>query len=191
MIIIKEVLNMSINEWLTIIAIIMAPFLAIFAQRKLDEIRERRNQKLWVFRTLMATRANKISIEHVQALNSIELFFIKKGKEKKVIEKWGEYLNHLAEAPKEDDPDYKVKIESWTKKSDDFLANLLSLMGESLGYDFDIVKLKKGIYFPKGHGDIELDNYFIRKGMVGIMTGKCGFPVQQFQTINENKKMKE
>ena len=180
---------MTISDWLMVLAVLIAPFLAIVAQRKIDELRERRNQKLWVFRTLMATRANKISLEHVQALNSIELFFKKKGKEKKVIEKWGEYLDHLASAPKEDDPDIRVKLEAWTKQSDNFLADMLSLMGQSLGYDFDKVKLQKGIYFPRAHGEIELDNNIIRKGLVNIMAGKSGFPVQQFQPDNSENKL--
>jgi len=171
-----------------VLAVVLAPFLAIVAQRKIDELRERRNQKLRVFRTLMGTRANKIAIEHVQALNSIELFFKKKGKEKKVIEKWGEYLDHLASAPKEDDPDIRVKLGVWTQQSDNYLADLLSLMGQSLGYDFDKVKLQKGIYFPRGHGEIELDNNIIRKSMVNIMSGKWGFPVQQFQPDSGDKK---
>ncbi len=182
---------MTIADVLMILAVIVSPFLAVFVQRRIDIIREKRNQKLWVFRTLMATRANKISLEHVQALNSIELFFEKKGKEKKVIDKWSEYLDHLASAPKENDSDYKVKLESWTDKSDDFLADLLSLMGESLGYDFDKVKIKKGIYFPKGHGDIELDNYIIRKGIVDIMLGRRGFPVEDFSSANKVNTMVE
>lgn len=66
---------MAIGDFMMIVAVMVAPFLAIFAQRKIDEHRERRGQKLWVFRTLMATRGNKISLEHVQALNSIDLFF--------------------------------------------------------------------------------------------------------------------
>ena len=178
---------MTTTESLTVLAIIIAPFLAVFSQRKIDVIRERRNQKLWIFRTLMATRANRLAIEHVQALNSIDLFFAKKGKENKVVEKWGEYLDHLATVPKEDDPEYKIKMESWNSSKDNHLAELLSIMGEALGYHFDKVKIKKGIYFPKGHGEAELDNLLIRKGMVNIITGKWGFPVQDFKSIPRNK----
>ncbi len=176
---------MTISDGLMVFAVLTAPFLAIFAQRKIDENKGKRGQKLWVFRTLMATRANKLSVEHVQALNSIDLFFDKGGAEKAIVEKWDEYLDHLALPLQENDPDYKVKLETWTQKGNDFLSDLLSLMGESLGYHFDKVKLKKGIYFPKGHGDIELDNFFIRKGMVNIMTGKTGFPVRQFSPLME------
>ena len=66
---------MKISDILMILAVLCSPFLAVFVQRKIDLIREKRSHKLWIFRTLMATRGNKISLDHVQALNSIELFF--------------------------------------------------------------------------------------------------------------------
>ena len=86
---------MTISDGLMILVVLLAPFFAVFTQRKIDECKERRGQKLWIFRTLMATRGNKISLNHVQALNSIDLFFSKKGKEKIIIDKWTEYLDHL------------------------------------------------------------------------------------------------
>ena len=49
-----------------------------------------------IFRTLMATRATRLSAEHVQALNGIELTFYGGGKkEKKVLEAWKAYHDHL------------------------------------------------------------------------------------------------
>lgn len=171
-----------------ILAVLVAPFLAVFAQRKIDESKEKRGQKLWIFRTLMATRGNKISLEHVQALNMVDLFFQRKGKEKVIIEKWDEYRDHLAKNTPENDPDFKMKLETWTDKADDILAEMLHLMGKSLGYDFDKVRIKKGIYVPKGHGDVEFDNRVIRKGMVAIMSGRAGFPVSPFGKFKEDSK---
>jgi cobalamin biosynthesis Mg chelatase CobN len=171
---------MLISDGLMIVSVLLAPFLAIFAQRKLDEAKERRGQKLWIFRTLMATRGNKLSLEHVQALNSIDLFFVKRRKEKRIVEKWEEYLDHLNTATKEDDPDYRVKLTTWSNEADEILAELLSFMGQCLGYDFDKVRIKKGIYMPKGHGDFELENTIIRRSMVEIMLGKKGFPVAPY-----------
>jgi len=178
----------TISDRLMILSVLVAPFLAVFAQRKIDEAKERRERKLWIFRTLMATRGNKLSIEHVQALNSIDLFFLKRGREKKIIEKWEEYLDHLNTPTKEDDPDYRLKLTSWGNSADEILAELLSFMGQSLGYDFDKVRIKKGIYMPKGHGDIEFDNTIIRKGMVNIISGKTGFPIAEFKKENSTVK---
>ena len=179
---------MTISDTLMVLAVLVAPFLAVFIQRLLDQGRERRGQKLWIFRTLMATRGDKLSLNHVQALNSIDLFFIKKGKEKKVIEKWEEYLDHLNTPVKEDDPDFRVKLTRWSDDADDILAELLSFMGQVLGYDFDKVRIKKGIYTPKGHGDVNAETNIIRRGLAEIMLGRKGFPISPFGKIGDGEK---
>lgn len=75
-----------------IVAILIAPFLAVFAQRQIDLWREQRQRKLWVFKTLMATRGRTLSPEHVQALNMIELEF-QKSSEKPILDAWKEYYD--------------------------------------------------------------------------------------------------
>ena len=42
-------------------------------------------------------------------------------------------------------------------------------MAKSLRYEFDKVHLKKGIYAPKGHSEIELEIHAIRKGLVEVL----------------------
>lgn len=160
-----------------IFVVLVSPFGAVYAQRKIDILREKRNQKLWVFRTLMATRGNRLSLEHVQALNSIELFF-DEPTDKCIIEKWNEYLDHFNHAPKEGEDDFSVKIESWIKRGEDQLADLLQLMGKSLGANFDKVKLKRGFYSPKGHDDQANDAYIARKALVAILEQKSSLPIK-------------
>ncbi len=169
---------MNLNDGLMILAVLFSPFLAVFAQRKIDLAREKRGHRLWIFRTLMATRGNRLSLDHVQALNSIELFFDKPKKDKNIVEKWNEYLDHFGQVPKESDKDYSAKIGSWLEKGDDLLADLLQTMGKSLGYDFDKVKIKRGIYVPRGHGEEQNDYFMIRKGMVELLGGKRALPVK-------------
>ena len=61
-------------DWITVLAIVVGPILALLAQRALDSLREeKRRQKLYF--TLMSTRAAWLSNEHVQALNSIDIVF--------------------------------------------------------------------------------------------------------------------
>ncbi len=144
---------MILSDVLMILAVLFSPFLAVFAQRKIDIAHEKRGQRLWIFRTLMATRGNRISLDHVQALNSIELLFNHHKKDKLIVEKWNEYLDHFWQGPKEGDKDYSAKLDVWSKKGDDLFTDLLQTMGKSLGYDFDKVKIKRGIYIPRGHGE--------------------------------------
>jgi hypothetical protein len=170
---------MNLSNSLMILAVLFSPFLAVFVQRKIDLNREKRGHKLWIFRTLMATRGNKISLEHVQALNSIELFFDNPKKDKNIVEKWNEYLDHLVgQNLKPEDKDYSAKLSAWVEKSDDLLAELLQIMGKSLGYDFDKVKIKRGIYVPRGHGEEMGDQFIIRKGLVNILSGKASLSVE-------------
>jgi hypothetical protein len=78
---------MTISDVLMIVAILIAPFLAVFAQRQIDLWREQRQRNLWVFKTLMATHGRTLSPEHVQALNMIELKF-QKSSEKPILDAW-------------------------------------------------------------------------------------------------------
>ncbi|HGY5112129.1 TPA: DUF6680 family protein, partial [Citrobacter braakii] len=50
-------------------------------------------------------------------------------------------------------------------------ANLLSVMAKDIGYDFDRVHLQNTIYIAVAHGQINLDNLKIRKGMASIFSG--------------------
>jgi len=172
-------MEITISNILMILAVLTAPFAAVFAQRKIDLIREKRNQKLWIFRTLMATRGNKISLEHVQALNSIELFFDNSKTDKDIVEKWNEYLDHLVRQDiKVDDKDYSTKLSVWAEKGDDLLADLLYIMSKALKYKFDKVKIKRGIYIPRGHGEDQFDYFTIRRGLAKIFRNQSGFPVK-------------
>ena len=163
---------MTLNNVLMVLAVLLSPFLAVFAQSRINSLLERRGQKLWIFRTLMATRGNRLSLEHVQALNSIVLFFDSK-KDKIIVEKWNEYLDYLnGQNLNSQDKDYPIKLDAWTEKAYDLLADLLQVMGKSLGYDFDKVKIKRGIYSPRGHGEESADQFLIRKSMVDILSGK-------------------
>jgi hypothetical protein len=127
----------------------------------------------------MVTRGNKISRDHVQALNSIELFLDNPKGDKNIVGKWNEYLDHLVgQNLKPEDKDYSAKSSAWIEKSDDLLAELLQIMGRSLGYDFDKVKIKRGIYAPRGHGEEMADQSIIRKGLVNILSSKASLPVE-------------
>ena len=52
--------------------------------------------------------------------------------------------------------------------------SLLYKMSTALNYNFDEVLLKKGFYAPRGQGDLEDDQYLIRKGLVSLLTRKIG-----------------
>jgi hypothetical protein len=71
---------------LTICALILGPILAVQIQKFIDRAKESRSRRLWVFKTLMATRHATLSIDHVSALNRIDLEFPDNKKYHDVIE---------------------------------------------------------------------------------------------------------
>ncbi len=144
-------MTITISDALIILATLVGPIAAVQAQKWIERAREDRARKVNIFNTLMATRALKVaSADHVKALNSIDLIFDrKKPKEKAIIVAWEEYLDHLNNHPQKDDD--LAGQTAWNSKVDDLLANLLKSIGNSLRYDFSIVQLKRGIYYPRGH----------------------------------------
>ena len=86
---------MQNSEIIMIIAILLAPVIAIQVQKWLETWQEKAERKKKIFYTLMATRATRISPEHVSALNMIDLEF----EEETVCEKWREYVDYLNESP--------------------------------------------------------------------------------------------
>lgn len=178
---------MTVADWLMILAVVLAPLIAVQVQKYLEHYREDKGRKLNVFKTLMATRAATVAGEHVQALNMIDLEFQGK-KYKKVTDAWKNYLDHLNHYPKEDEKQQPV----WGERRVDLLAKLLQEMGKSLGYHFDDVHVKRGIYAPQAHAQIEDENWLIRRGLIRLLYGDANlkmdvtsFPVSQEDVLKQ------
>ena len=58
-----------------IFATFFGPIVAVQAQKWIENFREKKREKKYVFAMLMYTRGTRVSPEHVQALNRIELAF--------------------------------------------------------------------------------------------------------------------
>ena len=162
---------MTLNDWLTIGAIIFGPIFAVQLTRYLDDRSERHGRKLHIFRILMATRAANLTPEHINALNSIDLeFSARKEKEKKVRDSWLLYLDHLGNG--------NYPREQWGARRIELLVDLLFEMGNSLGYAFEKTHIKNGVYSPTAIGELEDDQIAIRRGLREVLTGRRPFPVQ-------------
>ena len=123
-----------------VIATFVGPIAAVVVSFIREGSKDRKDRRLHVFRSLMATRRYVISVEHVTALNLIEVEFHKC---KSVLEAWRAYLRFL-EVPTtvEDDP--------WLEKRDRHLAELLFEMGKVVGIKYDSLSIYRGGYIPKG-----------------------------------------
>ena len=58
-------------------------------------------------------------------------------------------------------------------------------MGKSLDYEFDKTHIKRSIYSPQGHADIENEQQFLRKALIELLMGRLTFPVKTMIPTNK------
>lgn len=167
-------LGLEVKDWVTCAAVVIGPILAIQVQKVIERIKDKQERRLRVFKTLMATRAERVSREHVQALNMIYIEFYgskffsfkwQKDDEKIVTDAWKIYNAHL------NDKTYE-SIEAWFKRGDELFTELLFNMSKSLGYDFDKVQLKSDAYKPLAHVDLENAQLAVLNGWAKILNNE-------------------
>jgi hypothetical protein len=167
--------GIEIKDWAVVFATLVGPILAVQAQKAVEAIRERKHRKTYVFEQLMATRAARLSSEHVRALNMIDLVFYgqrvmgvqrRSPGEQRVLDCWKEYLDHLNNRNEEEPP------VQWVAKGDELFTNILHAVAGDIGYRFDRVQLKRGAYSPIAHGQLEEEQNELRKATLSLVTGK-------------------
>lgn len=89
---------MTVSDWLVILVILAAPIIALQIQKYIEDRKEIRARKMQIFRTLMATRANRLNLNHIEALNMIDIEFFKN---EKVKEKWKLLLDNFVNYPQD------------------------------------------------------------------------------------------
>ena len=160
------------------LAVILGPIAAVQIQKWRELARNKKERKLQLFKTLMSTRATRVSIEHVQSLNMVDIEFNEKGYER-VITAWRNYHDHLSNGDS--------KSTSWMDRNDDLFIELLFEMGTSLKYKFDKVMLRRTAYSPIAHGDMELEQQVIRRGLANVLSGNASFPIFFTNSTGEEK----
>ena len=174
---------MNISDWLTILAILLAPFFALQIQKYIEDRKEIRARKMQIFRTLMATRATRLDAKHIEALNMIDIEFFKN---KKVTEKWKLLLDNFESFPKNlEEKSYQLKLNSCVEKSNDLFIDLLYEMAKSLDYTFDKVHLKRNVYSPKGQVDSMMDQEFMRHAFVEVLSGARSIPIKVVNAVKD------
>lgn len=172
---------MHISDSLIILSTLIGPVLAVQAQKVIEAVRERQKRKSDLFALLMATRANRVSSDHVRALNMVDLVFYgtttfgirrRSKKEQVVLDAWKEYLDHLNTKV----PDAELAL--WSTKSMELFLNLLYAISRDTGFVFDRVQLKNGYYHPVAQGDMELENRYMRSLLMDLMEGKRPIPIR-------------
>lgn len=164
--------SLTAAEWVTVVAIVVGPLFAVQATQWLDRIRTRRDRRDNLFRTLMATRAKRVSQEHVAALNLIDVEFAGRqflwwGKGKRAVRAaWKAHFDNLCDE------------ERFNRgEANNSFVELLFSMAQELHYDYDRSDLRRQVYSPVGHGNLEQAQASVLSGMAAIMEGKAALPI--------------
>lgn len=189
--------GLELKDWAVVVSTLLGPILAVQAQKWIESVKAVKGRKSFVFEQLMASRNSRVSAEHVRALNMIDLVFngsiwfgftIRSSSEKRVLDSWREYLDHLNNKGTMD-------LSHWFSVGDDLLTNLLFSIGRDVGYKFDKIHIKRGIYTPIAHGEIENEWTEIRKSLLSLFKGDSSlnmsvvnFPIDK-DALEANKKL--
>jgi hypothetical protein len=160
---------LKLVDYLTLAAVVLGPILAVQAQKWVEDFRDKKSRRVRIFQALMATRAANLSPVHVEALNAIPVEFYGKRAFKEIVSAWKTYLDHLSQ--KDMEPGL------WANTRQEYFIELLWRLASALGYKFDKLELKRGIYYPTGHANLEAEQEVIRKGLFRIFSGQAAFPL--------------
>ena len=161
---------MELADWLIVVAILLAPVVAVQVQWWVEQMREKHGNKNSIFETLMATRGARVSLEHVRALNMIDIEFSRKPSkaDQPVLKAWKIYRDHL---------NNRDDLTTWLARSEELFTTLLYEMGKALGHNFDEVQIKRGAYTPQAHDDYLLAQEEMREYLLGLAKGETSVPV--------------
>ncbi len=172
----EDMQNIELSDWLTIVAILLGPIMAILVGVFLEKRRRNFQRKHHLFVTLMLNRATPASPDFVNALNMIEIeFYETNTKNEKVRDAWKALHDHLNN--RNDDG----SLELWLNERFDLQVDLLSAMGQALKYKFNKTDIKRSAYSPIAHEEIEADNRLIRTTLVKLLSGESYIPISFFQ----------
>lgn len=188
-------MGIEIRDWLTIVATLLGPIMAIQSQKWIEAFREHKKRKLRVFNQLMATRAARLSAEHVQAINTIDLVFYgsfifgihyRSKKEQAILEAWREYHDNLCTGA---DLTEAQQQAHFTQRTELFF-DLLYVISQDVGLKFDRVQLKRGIYTPVAHEEFEAEHQAIRKLVLRTLKGENALNINVLR-VPSNRELEE
>lgn len=160
---------MCVIDWTAVaivIATIAGPILAVYASDLRAQHRRSYENKEMVFHVLMATRGARMQLEHVAALNRIELAF-PRSKHPNVVDTWELYLKHLGDDQGQSQE--KEIFDRWAEKANDLFHNMLEAMANDLNVPFSKSSIKYNSYYPIGYSKVENETHELRKLLLELL----------------------
>jgi hypothetical protein len=122
----------------------------------------------------MRTRRMYMHVDHVAALNVIQVEF---AKEAGVIQAYKSYIRNLSEEVPQPGP----ALDRFTQLRNDLFFDMLYEIAQALKMDMDKRDLERLAYLPNGWIDEDGEMRAFRRGMIDVLSGKRPLPISPFQ----------
>ena len=169
----SELLGISSETWAIVAATFLGPVFAILVARWRDQVKEVRTRRMFIFRTLLATRRQNITTEHVTALNLVEIDFYDVPE---IQSAWRAYHQHLNSAPA-GRPMTPPENEAFVRSGNDHLAKLIFAIAKFLGFSMSELDIRNGGYAPDGWRYRDERVGIVQEFMKEIALGRRSFPI--------------
>src|SRR5262249_39219782 len=125
-------------DWITVTAIVVGPIIALFSQRILDLLREKKQLRVNLYMTVMGLRGKWLHVDSIRALNSIDTVFDKDDdSDKSVRSAWADVIKHVYVRR----PDWETEQDAaraWDNKLLDLRVDLYQQMGAAIGINHSV-----------------------------------------------------
>lgn len=154
-----------------IFATFLGPVFAVWASEWRHNRRQAQEKRHRIFETLMSTRATRLNVSHIEALNQIDFAF-QGSRYTDVREAWSLYRKTL-QSPELQNQEETQKI--WQSKANDLFSDLMHKMALSLKLPFPKSYISDNSYHPDAYLFAELDSIQIRQLLLQVL--KDGRPI--------------
>lgn len=162
---------MEIKDLINLLAILLSPIIAVLVTIWMQDRREKRGRMHWVLATVVANRHQKVAVEVVQALNSIDIVFTNNVEVRRL---WKEYM---------DITEQNFEQPNIYKKLDDEYVELIDAMAKALGYGGKVSQIEIGkAYSPTGLGDQALQTQELLRHALRVFKGEQALMVAAHQS---------
>jgi hypothetical protein len=149
----------------TIAAIIYGPIKAVDIARRRDVERDADARKRLILSTLMRTRKTVMNLEHVGALNQIQLEFFN---HPVVIAAYKNYIANLSDTV----PPPGNALENFMKRRSDLFFDLLHAVAAATGVVIDRHDLDRLAYMPFGWQTEQNELQLFRTALIEVLQGR-------------------
>jgi hypothetical protein len=139
----------NILWWTAIInaaAVLIAPAIALWAQRKIDRYRAAQDRKEAIFKALWVNRKRPFYLARIDALNMIDLEFYDN---KRIRDAWQDLFAHYR------NQHTGLNDEQIGQQREELFTTLVFEVSKVVGYEFGRAEIRDNSYVPTLHGKIE------------------------------------